>query len=298
MKDDLNFIQFEDIVALDIISNFAKSFFNITGLILDIDDPQGFHPKKFYSNLDENKFCRIIKNTNTGLNKCLKAGKENGAKAAELNKPIIYTCHAGLTDVSVPIIINNRHIATLCTGQVLTAKPLLSTFDEISKSLDYTNTDMDKLKRSYFNTPVISLQVLKDYIILIKIIINYIVEIEDKILFLKNNISEKFFIEKAKSYIENNYTKKIYIEDVAKHVCISKYYFARLFKKETGQTFIEYLNHTRILKAKKRLINNSITSVCYDVGFSSLPHFYKIFERFVNCTPGEYISSINKFKIS
>ena len=139
---------------------------------------------------------------------------------------------------------------------------------------------------------------LEDYIILIKIIINYIVEIEDKILFLKNNISEKYFIEKAKSYIENNYTKKIYIEEVAKHVNISKYYFTRLFKKETGLTFIEYLNHIRIIKAKKMLINNSIASVCYDVGFSSLTQFYKIFGRFAGCTPGEYIKSINKFKIS
>lgn len=288
MEDKKNYIQFEDIVSLEFIENFAKSFYNITGMILDIDNPEGFHPKKYYKNNDENDFCKIIKSNQEALLECLKTGKEKGAIAAKENKPKIYTCHAGMIDVAVPILIKDRHIATLSTGQVLLSKPTKQNFDNIINSVKKYNLDINKLKKAYFNTKVLNRQILKDYINLLKLVIDYIVEIEDKIIFLKHKISNEYIIERAKAYIEKNYYKKIYLDDIAKQSCVSKYYFVRLFKKETNLNFTDYLNLVRISKAKKMLTHCSIAQTCYDVGFNSLPHFYNIFKRFEGCTPNEY----------
>ena len=45
----------------------------------------------------------------------------------------------------------------------------------------------------------------------------------------------------------------IALGDVAEHVNISRIYFSQLFKQETGEKYIDFLNKVRIEKAKEYL---------------------------------------------
>lgn len=285
------YINFEDIVELNIISKFCRLFYNITGLILDINDVEGLHPIRFYKESEENKFCRIIKNTKMGLYECIKTGRDKGKKASEIGGSLIYQCHAGLVDISVPILIRGNYIATLTTGQVLTSRPSIKKFNAIKQRVKKYEINLKELKSAYFNTPIIGKSIITSYIELINLVISYVFEVEDKIVFLKNNF-EKSIVDKAKTYVENNYKNKIYIKDIAEFSCLSPSHFEHLFKKKAGMTFVEYLNLFRMSKAKKMLIDKSISKVYYEVGFNSFSHFYKIFKRYVGCSPKEYKKSI------
>ncbi|MHB8277065.1 MAG: helix-turn-helix domain-containing protein [Candidatus Humimicrobiaceae bacterium] len=66
------------------------------------------------------------------------------------------------------------------------------------------------------------------------------------------------------------------------------YYFEHIFRKETGFTFNKYLNNYRVIEAKKNLMKADICRVCYDSGFNSLSHFYKIFKRYTGKSPKSY----------
>lgn len=77
---------------------------------------------------------------------------------------------------------------------------------------------------------------------------------------------------------------------MAKAVNTSTFYFCKLFKKETGLNFTEYLSRVRIEKAKNLLLNPNlrISEVAFDVGFQSLTHFNRIFRRIAGESPTQY----------
>src|SRR5450830_1576173 len=112
-----NLINFEDIAELSIMVNFCRLFSSITGLMIDINDISGNHPKKYYTINEENIFCRIIHGSKIGKEKCIQGGKERGLVASIMRKPDISCCHAGLIDAYLPILLRGQHIGTLCTGQ-------------------------------------------------------------------------------------------------------------------------------------------------------------------------------------
>ena len=73
-------------------------------------------------------------------------------------------------------------------------------------------------------------------------------------------------------------------------VDISPYYFSRLFKQETGVTFIEYLTSARMRQARILLANPdySIKEVCVMSGYSDPNYFSRIFKKYEGITPSEY----------
>ena len=84
--------------------------------------------------------------------------------------------------------------------------------------------------------------------------------------------------------------KEISLDDVSSYCNISSYYFSKLFKQETGENYVEYLNKVRIENAK-RLLNesdSSIKEVCYSVGFSDPNYFSRAFKKYEGVTPSEY----------
>ena len=91
-------------------------------------------------------------------------------------------------------------------------------------------------------------------------------------------------------YISEHCTEDLSLDDVANLAGFSKYHFSRLFKQFTNVSFYKYLNQKRIALAEKQLsdINNSITDVAINSGFSSMSSFIRMFKQIKNCTPTEF----------
>ena len=96
--------------------------------------------------------------------------------------------------------------------------------------------------------------------------------------------------EKAQKYIQSHFQKDISLDDVSRQVDISPYYFSKLFRQETGKTFIEYLTDTRINYAKELLLHPelSIKEVCRQSGYSDPNYFSRIFKKYEKVSPSEY----------
>lgn len=94
----------------------------------------------------------------------------------------------------------------------------------------------------------------------------------------------------AKAYIMQHLTEPLSLETVSSNVNVSPFHFCKVFKRGTGMTFTDYVNHVRVEKARRMLLRPGarITDVAYDVGFQSLSHFNRSFRRIVNESPTEY----------
>ncbi len=94
------------------------------------------------------------------------------------------------------------------------------------------------------------------------------------------------------SYLQQNYMENISLEDAAQKAGLSKFYFSRIFKEYTGQTFYDYLSFLRISHAESLLKDTStpIAHIALACGYSNLSSFNRSFRRFQKCTPSQYRS--------
>ena len=91
-------------------------------------------------------------------------------------------------------------------------------------------------------------------------------------------------------YIDNNYKENLSLEDVAKVVYLSSYYFSRLFKKEVGVNFSDYLLHKKLDEAKRMIetADISILEISTTLGFAEQSYFCKVFKKHIGQTPTQY----------
>ena len=97
-------------------------------------------------------------------------------------------------------------------------------------------------------------------------------------------------IEQVKEYVHKSYGEEITITSAANILGLHPGYFCRLFKKETGKTFINYVNSYRISQARRKLLqrNSNITEIMYESGFSNYGYFNRVFKQYTGCSPTEY----------
>jgi AraC-like DNA-binding protein len=97
-------------------------------------------------------------------------------------------------------------------------------------------------------------------------------------------------VQQACSYISENCTRAITQQEVAEYTGFSTYYFSRIFKEYTDESFNVFLTRHRLEHAVRLLTsdNISITDVAFLSGFQSISNFNKVFLKEMKCSPKEY----------
>ncbi len=92
------------------------------------------------------------------------------------------------------------------------------------------------------------------------------------------------------AYINANLSSPLTRNEIASHVYLSADYVTKVFKRETGQSLIDYVIQSRIAQAKILLRQTElpISEVCERTGFSSLSHFSATFKKYVGVRPRDY----------
>ena len=106
--------------------------------------------------------------------------------------------------------------------------------------------------------------------------------------------SAPMFMRRVLKYLNAHDLSEVSCRDASAYCNYSEEYFCRMFKKNFGETFIDYLNKYRINSAK-RIIDSSpslpIIKIVELVGFSNSSYFSKLFKKIIGVTPTEYIEN-------
>ena len=102
----------------------------------------------------------------------------------------------------------------------------------------------------------------------------------------------------ARQFIEAKYLDPIKTQDVANHVALSEYHFARLFKAAFEVSVHQFVVRLRLDKARHLLEGTefSITEIAYTVGYNSLSAFINAFHRRFGMPPSVYRTRFQDFK--
>ena len=106
----------------------------------------------------------------------------------------------------------------------------------------------------------------------------------------KDSVQTQNFTVTVMGYINTHFHESITIDDVCDIVHLSKYHFCRKFKEKTGQTFMDYLLKTRIVRATEFLTKTdmSVGEISDRCGFSSVSYFCRVFKENTGKSPLKY----------
>ena len=104
--------------------------------------------------------------------------------------------------------------------------------------------------------------------------------------------SDANLAEQAEKYIKEHIFQKITRTDVADHVHLNPDYFSRLFRKETGLSFKDYVLREKMRRAAEMLAHTkfSIGIIASKIGFDNFSHFSQTFRNYYNMSPQDYRS--------
>lgn len=96
-------------------------------------------------------------------------------------------------------------------------------------------------------------------------------------------------IRQSRAFMEKSYSTKLELDDLAKIAFMSRFHYVRIFKQVYGVTPKQYLQEMRVSKAKDLLKSGrTITEICFEVGYESVPTFSAVFKKMTGHSPKSY----------
>ncbi|MDQ6418859.1 response regulator [Paenibacillus sp. LHD-117] len=97
-------------------------------------------------------------------------------------------------------------------------------------------------------------------------------------------------IERTLAYIREHLDQSLTLSQVAASIHMNPNYFSKLFKQETGKTYIEYVTEARMEWAVRLLRETpaKVSEIAKRVGYEDLKHFNHLFKRHTGATPSQF----------
>ena len=95
-------------------------------------------------------------------------------------------------------------------------------------------------------------------------------------------------VTRAVAFLQQHFTEDVSLTDMARYTAVSPEHFSRLFKKETGFGFREYLNLLRLQKAEqllKQFREATVAEIAAECGFADSNYFSVKFKKMYGISP-------------
>lgn len=275
--------------ATRLFAKYERSFTAASGLPLTIR-PLGTFRMPATGHKRENPFCALVSTSRKGCLACLLAQGE--LEKAATRKSASYQCYAGLTDSLVPIRTGRRIVAYLQTGQVAIGKLDISDFDRTHGELILRGIDLESkiARKAYLKSVRHEREAYQGFLKMLEIFADSLGAASNILRISKAEKTGNPSAQKAIRHIRQNLERPIRLGEIAKIAGASVRHFSKVFKSETGFTFIDFLTRERVELAKKRIreSNERISDIAFASGFDSIAQFNRAFKRISGEAPSSY----------
>lgn len=270
---------------------YERTFTEATGLPLALR-PVEFFGLPFHGKKNENPFCAFLAERKSCCALCLRT-------QARLSEPRDDSAHSiqcpyGLTETVVPIVLGERVIGFLCTGQVFTRQSAAGKLPN-QRLLPEVAALTPQGLRLWKRTRSIEAARYKATVHLLTFFAKQLSTLSNQ-LFIEQKSDEPAVVSRARRFIAENKHSAITLAKVAQASGASMFHFCKLFRATTGVKFTEYVARSRVEDARELLSNRRLRmcEVAYESGFQSLTAFHRAFQRVLGQSPTEYRAALVK----
>jgi two-component system response regulator YesN len=103
-----------------------------------------------------------------------------------------------------------------------------------------------------------------------------------------------YLVQQVITFVENHYREPLSLKTLSYEFNITAPYLGKLFRDETGETFTSWLNNLRIEKAVElmKTTDYTVREIALKTGYVNSNYFYRIFKKYMNVNPGEYLTEL------
>lgn len=214
--------------------------------------------------LHKSPFCREVKRTRSS--QCIECDLR---KVPELclrkRSPFVHTCHAGASEIIVPVFVEERlrAIAYLGPFRVRKSQP-----DEL---------------------PAVSPEQSRHHLALSRLLRAWLTE-QAGIPAFNRETSRGYRHDAIRAYLLKNLSRNPSLSDLARHLGLSRARTAHVVKEATGRSFTALRDSIRTSRACTLLRNTyyKIAAVAAECGISSPQYFHRFFLRKTGTTPDNF----------
>ncbi len=280
---------FQRLAESPFLKTWRRAFLLATGLEAELVPAEACAGISTPDSRSANRFCRDLQGFR-GCASCAMMRQTLWEDAAE--KATSTKCFAGLREAAVPVRIGDHPIAFLMVGQVFDHAPAPGAFEGVAAQLHEDGlapASIDELRQAFGESPVMETERFHAATTLLAAFSLQLAGEMNRLLMSEDHV-ESPVISRAKQYINAHLDERITLDEVAAHVCVSPFYFCKIFKQATGMTLTEYVNRRRVEWAKRKLMNPHarVTEVAFDVGYQSLSQFNRSFLRYAGESPTKF----------
>lgn len=257
------------------LQTVLNDFQNVTGFRISVLDTN-YHP--IADAVDEKLcFCSTVQSYDN-CEGCKKSDAVLLKKCTISKKAEIRVCHAGLTNIAIPILLNYEIIGYVIMGQVR-EQDYKSISHFLSSKTDYINLEKSYNQLKRYSRSQIESAARTVVMLIISILAENMIKLEAEEL-----------SERATSYIEHNLCSKLSLSDLCRALNISKNLLYKNFQTKYGCTINEYIIQCRIRRAKELLLDKSLSihEISEQVGIPDEAYFCRLFKQKTGCTPTQY----------
>ncbi len=230
------------------------------------------------------EFCLLIRSTEEGAKRCHRCDAYGMKTAQEKNAMVMYTCHAGLTEVCAPISEDNEILGYIMLGQLLTdedRKILWATIREKCEDLDCSAKD---LHQAFTKMRQVSPDTLSATSRIMMACVGFI-RLEQ---LMKRQSSEGW--KKIQEYIASHLITSFTLQEMADELCISVATICKTVKHNTGKTVGQLVVEDRVRRAGQYLVSTDrpISEIAEIVGIEDYNYFTRVFRKQTGMTPTQY----------
>jgi AraC family transcriptional regulator len=92
------------------------------------------------------------------------------------------------------------------------------------------------------------------------------------------------------AHVEENLGERLELATLAGIACMSRFHFARMFRRAMGESPMAYVSQRRIERAKRLLADreSALAAIAFELGFCDQSHFTRSFRKATGTTPAHF----------
>lgn len=246
----------------------------------------------FESEIHSKAFCYTAKTTERGRRVCMRCKALANRKAAESGCAFEGYCSWGLYEYALPLKIGDSVAAVVYVGNAVIDEK--ESRDRLMRTSRLAKISSEPLMRELENAE--RLESSEELSKIAEIVADYIRILAENSPKTKSELH--WLAAAMKRYADETYTENITLSELSTTYRKNEKYLGRLFKREIGVSYNEYVLEKRLKKAKKLLLesDDKIIDIALSCGFNTISYFNRVFKKENGVSPHVFRLSVGNVK--